>query len=250
MAVHEVAATLASFSGSAAVALLFAWTDWHGSMLGWSALGVVAIVAFLFVGDPDGDSRRGRGRREAVPFDAKLLFSILVYATGTMLVLGLVSMLSLIMVRAWGIDQSHAASVIGYSRLAGLGGVAIVGLLADRWGHSRVLLTLQGVALVGLVTMSLDGFGPLFVGGVLLLAVGASGNITLIPVLVAEAYPASQRERIMAYSTGPGGIVGMVAAPALFGMMLDAGIPSGPIVAAAAMAVFSIVLTARVFKTG
>lgn len=249
MSVHELAATLGSFSGSAAVALLLAWTDWHGAILGWSALGVLAVVAFMFVQDPEGDRHRRRAAREPVPFDLRLLCGIFVYGTGTMLVMGLVSMLALIMVRAWGIDQVQAASVLGYSRLAGLIGVAVVGFLAERWGHSRVLLMLQGVALTGLVIMSLDGFGPLFVGGVLLLAVGASGYITLIPVVVAESFPVAQRERVMAYSTGPGGIFGIVAAPALFGVMLDAGLASGPIVVAAAMTGVSMVLAGRIFRT-
>ncbi len=248
MSVHELAATLASFVGSAAVALLLAWTDWHGSILGWCVLGILAMVAFLFVQDPEGDFRRGRAAREPVPFDLRLLCGILVYGTGTMLVMGLVSMLALIMVRAWGIDQAQTASVLGYSRLAGLIGVAVVGFLANRWGHSRVLLMLQAIALTGLVIMSLDGFGPLFVGGVLLLAVGASGYITLIPVVVAEAFPASQRESVMAYSTGPGGILGIVAAPALFGVMLDAGLASGPIVFAAAMTGVSMLLAGRIFR--
>ncbi|HEX2987894.1 MAG TPA: MFS transporter, partial [Chloroflexota bacterium] len=248
MSVHELAATLASFIGSAAVALLLAWTDWHGSILAWCVVGVLATVAFVAVRDPEGDRRHVEKVREHVPVDFRLFCAVFSYGIGTMLVMGLVSMLALIMVRAQGLDQVHAASVLGYTRLAGLLGVVAVALLADRLGHVRVLMGLQMVALAGLVLMSLDGFGLVFVAGVVLLAVGASGNITLNPVVIAEAFPSGQRERVMAYATGPGALLGTVVAPALFGVMLDAGLSTGPVLFAAGATLVAIFLTGRIAR--
>jgi len=230
MSIHEVAATLGSFSGSAVVAVILLWTDWHGSIRAWAVVGGLALLAFFMVRDASGDGR-ARTSARPVPLDGKLVASILSYGIGTILVTGLISMLPLILVRAWGLGQSEAASLVGGSRLAGLVGVLIAGFLGDRLGHARVLLGLQTLCLLGGAAMSVDGYGPLFKAGVLLLAVGASGNITLSPVVVTAAYPPEEREMAMAMTSGLGGFLGMVASPALFGALLDLGMGGGPIVA-------------------
>lgn len=245
MAIHELAATLASFSGSSYVAIILSRTDWRGSILLWIAVGVMALLIFVPVQDRDGKAAR-HGPSEPLPKGRLLVYSLVAYSVGTMLVMGLISVLPLIMVRGWGIDQAHAASVVGYTRLAGLVGVVAVGLFADRWGHSRVLIGLLSLCLVGGVAMSLDGYGPLFVGGMLLVAAGAAGNIGLLPLVIAEAFLPSQRERVLSVAGGVGGILGMVASPALFGVLLDAGLPSGPILVAAAGAFLAILATAGI----
>ena len=245
VSIHEVFATVASFSGSSAVAVLLLWTDWHGSLLVWSGIGVVALIAFAVVRDPGGEAiRRGAGRQ--VPLDGTVVYSVLAYGIGTILVTGLISMLPLILVRSWGLDQVQAASVVGGTRLAGLVGVVIAGLVADRWGHGRVLFALQILCLIGAAAMSLDGYGPLFQAGMLVLAVGASGNIALVPVVIVAAYHPAQRERAMAVTSGVGGLLGMVVTPALFGVLLDQGMGAGPIVASSLAAVVMILATRRI----
>ncbi len=245
LAVHEVAATVGSFSGSAALALILLWTDWHGSLLLWCGVGVLALIGFLLVKDPGGEMGHRSGSQR-VELNVALVNSTVSYGVGTMLVMGLVSMLPLIMVRAWGLDQTAAATVVGNTRLAGLVGVLIAGLIADRWGHGRVLLALQLLCLIGAVAMSLDGFGLLFETGMMVLAAGASGNITLVPVVVTAAFPPAQRERAMAIASGVGGFLGMVAAPALFGFLLDLGLGTGPLIVAAAATVAMILATNRI----
>lgn len=242
MAIHEVAATAASFSGSAALTLILIWTDWHGSLLLWCIVGVAATLGFLAVQDPDG-SRHQRHSRESVPLSAKLFFTLFIWSVGTMLVMGLISILPLVMVRAWGLSQAEAATVVGYTRLAGLAGVALVGFGADRIGHSRTLVILQAFCLAGLLAMAPFGYGPLFIVGVLLLAAGASGNIGLLPMVVADAYPQNQKERSLALASGAGGLLGMVVSPALFGAMLDVGLPTGPLWFAAGATATAILFT-------
>jgi MFS family permease len=244
VAVHEVAATLGSFSGSAVVAVILLWTDWQGSLRLWAVVGLLAMLSFVLVADEKGGSA-GRDGTSTVRMDGRLAASVLSYGIGTILVTGLISMLPLILVRVWGLEQAHAASLVGGTRLAGLLGVLIAGLAADRWGHARVLLGLQALCLIGGVAMSLGGFGPLFEMGVLVLAVGASGNIVLVPVVVTAAYPLGQRERAMAMTSGMGGFLGMVATPALFGILLDQGYGTGPIIATTISAAIMILATRR-----
>lgn len=244
IAIHELAATLGSFSGSVVVALMLVWTDWRGSILTWCLVGVAAVAGLVPLKDPEG-ARRAGVERQSVPFDLRMLYSVAVFAVGTMIVMGLVSMLPLIMVRAWGMNQAEAASMVGSTRLAGLLGVALVAFAADRVGHPRLLVAFQALALAGTAAMSLGGTGPMTFAGILLLAVGASGDIALLPLVIAEAYPIRQRERALAVATGPGGILGMVVAPALFGVMLDLGAATGPIVFTMFAVVLSVVATLR-----
>ncbi|MGE5619359.1 MAG: MFS transporter [Sphingomonadaceae bacterium] len=247
LSVHELAATLGSYAGSAAVAVVLLWTDWRGSVLAWCAIGVAALLSLILLKDPGGEKRhQGEGARVSV--DATVVYSVISYGVGTILVMGLISMLPLILVRTWGLDQAEAASVVGNSRLAGLAGVIVAGLVADRWGHRRVLFGLQLLCVVGGAAMSVDGYGPLFEAGMMVLAAGASGNITLVPVVVAEAYPPAQRVRAMAVASGVGGLLGMVAAPALFGVLLDVGLGAGPIVASTVAAIGMILATNRIAR--
>lgn len=247
MAFHEFSATLASFSGSAAVAVLLVWFDWHGSILLWCAVGVLATLVFLPVRDERGQARR-RGAAESIPVDPLLAYSTFAYGVGTVLVMGLISVLPLIMVRGWGLEQAHAASVVGNTRLAGLVGVAAVGLVADRWGHRRVLVALLMLSMVGCLAMSVGGYGPLFVPGMLLLAAGAAGSITLLPLVIAEAYPRGQRERALAVAGGFGGLLGLAAAPAFFGFLLDAGTAEGPVLISSLLALLAVLATLRIAR--
>lgn len=243
LAVHETAATLGSFGGSAFVGAVLAAIDWRGSVLVWCAVGVSAIVAFAFVGDEEGAGRLP-ARRGAVVLSRPVMLSAVTYGVGTILVSGLVSVLPLVMVRGWALDQSYAANVIGYTRLAGLAGVLAAGLLADRLGHQRVLLVLQCLSVAGALIMS-AGSGPLLVPGMAMMAVGASGNIALLPMVLAAAFGPAARERALAFSIGIGGFSGMVITPAIFGAMVDAALPSGPMLLTAVAAMGMILATRR-----
>ena len=245
MAFHEGAATLASFCGSLFVAVMLAWTDWRASVLAWCAVGVLALVAFAAV-PVRVRAHTGRSGPESVPLGLPLVYSSFAYAAGTIMVFGLISVLPLILVRGWGLGQTDAASVVGYTRLAGLIGVLAVALEGDRLGHTRVTLCLQTLSLIGAVAMSLDGYGLTFLVGMMVLAAGATGTITTLPLVIAGAYLGEQRERAMAVASGVGGLLGMVAAPALFGAFVDAQMATGPIVFAAMATLLAILATCRI----
>jgi MFS family permease len=244
LAIHEVAATLGAFGGSAFVAVSLPRTDWRGSFLAWCLVGIVATAIFAAVKDERGKGRVAIQMRPA-RFSRSLVLGSACYAVSSILLIGLISVLPLIMVRGWGLDQAYAASVTGYTRLAGLIGVFAAGLLADRLGHHKVILVLQVMAAVGVAAMA-AGYGPLFLPGLVITAIGASGNIVLVPVLVMASFAPSQREQSFAVCTGFGGLTALVLSPALFGAMLDAGLPTGPMIFAAALALLLPVLTSRI----
>ncbi|MGE5618430.1 MAG: MFS transporter [Sphingomonadaceae bacterium] len=245
MAVHELAGTLGSFSGSTFVAVMLFWTDWRGTLLMAGLVGAAAVVAFARVRDSGGQAVK-RGSRGRVPLDLRLVYSATIHASVSILLMGLISVLPLIMVRAWGLSQADAASVIGYTRLAGLLAVLMVGLKGDRWGHSRMLRMFQLLSLAGTSVMSLNGYGPLFLAGVLVLAVGAVGTVSLQPLIIAGAYPQDQREQALASANSVGGLVGMVGAPALFGALMDLGLTTAPIVLSVATTLVAILVTGRI----
>ena len=245
MVEHEVAASLGNFAGAMFVALALAWAGWHGSILAWCGVGALAFIAFTRVQDsPSSTAQRSTDQRVAL--GRTLVYSVVSYAATTILLVGLISVLPLILVKAWGLSQSEAASVVGYTRLASLLGVAFVGLTARRWGSTRTTVALQVVGLLGCVAMSLDGFSPLFVIGVIVVAAGASGSVTLLPLVIAGGFRPAQRDRAMAMSTGVGGFLGMAVAPAIFGALLDAGLPSGPMLLSAAGMLAAIPATLRI----
>ena len=245
LSLHEIAATAASFTGASSLALILLWTDWQGSLRGWCGVGLLALLAFAMVRD-DGLMTEGRSSPvRSVPFDWRLIRVCVTYGVSTLLVMGLISMLPLIMVRAWGVDQAEAASVVGSTRLAGALGVIAVGLLGDRWGHIRVLIGLQSLCVIGLLIMSLGGYGSLFSLGLVTLAAGASGYVGLAPALVAAPYPATQKEQAMVVANAVGGFMGLVIAPALFGVLIDLELATGPLLLALAAAVVSMVVTSR-----
>jgi len=243
---HEASATLATFGGSAVVALFLLWTDWRGAILVWTLVGVLAALAFGLGRDAGGDKTRHAAGAQ-IPLDFRIVLSVFVYGVGVLLVTGLISLLPLIMVRAWGLGESEAAVILGYTRLAGFAGVVLVGMVADRWGHCRVLVGLQLLGMVGCLAMSVGGFGLQFLVGTVVLAAGASGNIALLPAATAAAFEPAQRERAMAISNSMGGVIGMVGSPALFGVMMDAGYATGPILFSAAAALLAALATIRLY---
>lgn len=242
MSVQEVFAALASFGGSAYVAVALLWMDWASALLAWCVVGVAAVIVFSRVRS-EGESHRVRASAHPVPLGFTLAGSILANVAATILLAGLIGVLPLIMVNAWGVELASAASLIGYTRLAGLAGVVIAGLRADRWGHRRTLYAFQMVSLLGISTMAVAGYGPLFVAGLVAVAAGASGGITLLPIVIASAFSPQQRERALATTSGVGGLIGMVVSPALFGVMLDVGWVIGPMVVSAGAALLAIVAT-------
>jgi MFS family permease len=246
LALHEASATFGTFGGSAVVALFLLWTDWRGAILVWTLVGVLAALAFGLGKDAGGDKTR-HATGAPIPLDFRIVLSVFVYGAGVLIVTGLISVLPLIMVRAWGLGQSEAAVILGYTRLAGFAGVILVGMVADRWGHCRVLVGLQLLGAIGCITMSFGGFGLQFLLGTVVLAVGASGNIALLPAATAAAFEPAQRERAMAISNSMGGIIGMVGSPALFGMMMDAGYATGPILVSGVVALLAALATVRLY---
>lgn len=242
LSIHEVAATLASFGGSAFVAAGLSVTGWRETVLAWCIVCVLALLAFSFA-RIGGVKRAERRRAGAIGLSRVLVLGTVAYGIGMVLIGGLISVLPLIMVRGWGLDQSYAASIVANTRLAGLLGVAAAGLLADRFGYQRILLVLQLLTVVGTAVMSVVGPGDSFLWATAVLAVGASGNIVLIPVAVTSAFLPVQRERAMAVCAGVGGLTGMVLAPAFFGVLVDAGLPAAPMILASVGAVGMIVAT-------
>lgn len=244
MSFHEASASLGNFGGPSYVALTLAWIHWHGAILAWTAFGVLALVAVVAMQE-DGPRESRRGVGDPVPLDRRLVYSATAFGAVTIVLVGLISLLPLIMVRAWGLDPAYAASIIAYARLVGLGGVAIVGLGADRWGHLRVAMGLQALSLAGGVVMAVSGFGIPFLVGLAVVAVGTSGTITILPLVIAGVYDRTQRDRGMAMASGAGGLVGMVVCPPLFGVLLDSGFASGPILLAVAASLLGILATAK-----
>ena len=80
--------------------------------------------------------------------------------------------------------------------------------------------------------MAINGYGSSFLVGVVAVAIAASGMVTVLPAVIANAYPVEQREQALGVSIALGSLLGSAAAPALFGILVDLNMPNGPMVVA------------------
>jgi MFS family permease len=160
IAVHETAAALASFAGAAFIGVSLGWFGWRTALLLFCVVGVVALLVFTRL--QDRESRMMAGTREPVPIDRTLAFSCIAFTACNMMNAGLISVLPLIMVRAWAIDPGYAAWTLGWAKLANMAGVLVAGARADTWGQGRVLRWSQILTIAGCLAMSVGGFGPSF----------------------------------------------------------------------------------------
>ncbi|WCL53349.1 MFS transporter [Gimibacter soli] len=123
-----------------------------------------------------------------------------------------------------GFDPATAAGVASASNLAGIAGGALAGMLASRFGLARVI-----VAVLGGTAFSIALFGQAVppLGLVTLLACLAGffvmAGMSLLYALIGTAFAPAER------ATGAGLVIGVgrggaVLAPALAGLMFDAGV--------------------------
>jgi MFS family permease len=241
MGVHELMATVGYLSGSAYVAFALPALDWRQATLAWTAVGLVATLAFAFLRD-EAAGNRPRAVGTPLRLDGTLGACVAIFATNQMLLTGMIAVLPLIMVNAWGVGQAEAAAVVSSSRLAGPVGIAIAGAFGDRWGPARVVAALFALAVATTGAMAALPYGPGFIAAVFGVNVAASGAIVLISVVVAQVYPGRERERALGVTAGVAGIIGLAVLPTAFGYLVERGLTTAPFVVAALAALASIYL--------
>ncbi len=234
----------AAIAGMVAVA----FTGLGGWRVAMAAIGAVcmasSIVALVFlrdVADPDAAADEQQPRANplsllSAPFRLGTLMLWLVFISMLTISYCLSSWLPLLLVRI-GYDNAFAAVALSIFSFGGIAASLCVGLLIDRFGAQRVLVTLLLIsAVLFLVTGATIGFASALALQALLalcgfFALGAYGGVN---VVLANFYPYRLR------STGIGwaksvGRVGTIAAPVFIGLQLEAGLAETTILASFAV---------------
>ncbi len=239
MSLHEVAASAGNVAGPATVVLALPTLTWRQATIGWLLVGIVAFLAFALLRDapaPKHEVANGRALR----FDGTLAASVSALGINQLLIGGLIAVLPLILVNAWGVGQGEAAGLVGAARLAGLVGIGLAGAFGDRLGAARLCRHFFLLAVVCTAVMALASYGPLFALAVFGLNTAASGAIMLLTIVVAQVYPGPERERALGVTTGVAGLSSLVVAPAVLGSLIEQGLAQAPFAISAACALSAV----------
>jgi NNP family nitrate/nitrite transporter-like MFS transporter len=149
IAIHELAPNLSFVAAPLVSEALLVWLSWRGVLVCLGVISVLLGVAFARFG------RGGDFPGEPPSFTAfKVLFRepsfwimIFLFSLGIGGTLGIYAMLPLYLVMEQGIDRNWANTLIGLSRISGLGMAFLAGWANDRMGPKlalRVVLLLTG----------------------------------------------------------------------------------------------------------
>jgi MFS transporter, AAHS family, 4-hydroxybenzoate transporter len=218
------------------VAAVFAGMGgWRGAMVAvGAACGVAAVVAWIWLRVPDGVVRDDADASGATPRTLAIFSPQLLLGT-LMLWLLFICMLTIsYCLNSWlptllvdvGRDRSFAALSVSIFSLGGIIAALGVGVLIDRWGASRTLISFVVIATVLLfVTGQLLASAP---GAVLMVLLAVCGFFVLgayggVNVVLASFYPQHVRAVGIGWSKSIGRI-GTVVAPVLIGLALSLGV--------------------------
>lgn len=237
MSLHELAAMVGIMVGPLYASLAIKHLYWKDALLSGAAFTVFCVALVLMIQE----SATGATARQSaarVPIDRKLFAFALTIGSAFVMLAGLISVFPLLMVQKFLVDPSFAASYVGFTRILGLGGPVLSGILANRLGPHRSLYLMLGVCGVCLVVMSVSGFNLGFTAALLLMTLIAAGTTPLLYGMVAEAYLPEQKDRAFSLVLGLAQFFGMVGAPMVFGYLIGQ-FPAGVTFAVAAAAVFA-----------
>ena len=224
IAVHELAPNLGFVAAPLLSELLLLWFSWRTIL---AVLGVLSIVLGLVYAS---GSFGGRFPGKAPSLEAfrplvrqrSFWIMMVLFSLGIGGSFGVFTMLPLYLVTEQGFDRGWANTLVGLSRISGVGMAFVAGWAVDRFGHKRTLetvLLLTGVATVLLGTLS----GPSLVAMVfvqpLLAVCFFPAGFAALSLLSAE----STRNLAVSLTIPAAFIVGGGAIPILIGAMGDAG---------------------------
>jgi NNP family nitrate/nitrite transporter-like MFS transporter len=224
IAIHELAPNLGFVTAPLLSEMLLLWFSWHTIL---AVLGIFSIVLGLTYAF---GSFGGRFPGKAPSLEAfrplirqrSFWIMMALFSLGIGGSFGIFTMLPLYLVKEQGFDQGWANSLVGLSRISGVGMAFAAGWAVDRFGHKHTLvsvLLLTGVTTVLLGTVT----GPSLVIMVFLQPLLA---VCFFPAgFAALALLSSESTRNLAVSlTIPAAfILGGGAIPILIGAMGDAG---------------------------
>jgi FSR family fosmidomycin resistance protein-like MFS transporter len=250
---HTFCGMVGSAAAPGAVLVMHAMYGWRGAFLGAAVLGVLAALALVFTRTGEPYHAASKPAASAGPTDwrmlltAPILMNFLFYTIYAFGSFGLQNFSVVTLGQLYGTSPATAnAALTGYLLLSATG-VLIGGWLAGRSGNHR-LLAAVGLGPTVLATVLI---GSVDLGALLLVLVmslsGLCGGIVMPSrdMIVREVTPPGSFGKVFAFVTTGYHVAG-IAAPLLFGAVLDHGAASSIFFMTAAFTVLSIVAVACV----
>lgn len=218
--IHEQAPIIGIVLGPLFVYVMLPHLDWEYIILTWGIIGIFAILFFLRIPDRlAAGNAPGRRGKSGCKFDAGFICYSIAGTSQFMMMMGLVSVLPLLLVNAWGKEPSFAASYVGLTRLTGVIGLPIAGAVSDRFGRLNILLSQMGIVFVCLPLMAVCGYGDVFTLAWVLMTFAVSGAPTVLFSSISEYYP-EVKDKMLGAISGISSLLGLVAAPAAFAYLI------------------------------
>ena len=222
LAIHELAPNLSFVLAPLVAEIVLYWYSWRTvfMILGFAAF-MLAVVFARF-------GRGGDFRGESFKFDSfRLIFTnrafwimVVLFSLGISSTLGIYTMLPLYLVTDHGMDRNWANTLIGLSKIAGVGMALVGGWATDRFGPQRILR----------IVFVLTGMLTLFIG--LAPQTWVATAIFLQPIMAVCFFPAGFAALSLVSSAGERNLtvsltipmaflIGGGAVPALIGFIGD-----------------------------
>lgn len=212
---HESAAPTGQSLGPVSTALLAAILPLENVFLIWALASLVAGVLLTFIA-PQTNPLTEQAKIDAKLMGAKRLIAIILVTVGMLIGnLGVVQIIPLYLVDVAGLEKSSAGTIVGLSRLLGLAGQPVGGILSDRYGRIRVIGVLT---ILSFLSTAYIAYAPFNIFYVIFLAIQATATAMYFPVIYAliseeaRAYTSVQISKVL-FTSG-------MAGPVLTGFMM------------------------------
>lgn len=224
IAIHELAPNLGFVAAPLLSEMLLLWFSWRAIL---AAFGIFSIVLGLIYAS-GGFGGRFPGKAPSLeafkPLVRQRSFWIMMvlFSLGIGGSFGVFTMLPLYLVTEQGFDRGWANTLVGLSRISGVGMAFVAGWAADRFGHKRTIATvllLTGVTTVLLGTVSGHSLVAMVFVQPLLAVCFFPAGFAALSSLSTE----STRNLVVSLTIPASFIVGGGAIPILIGAMGDAG---------------------------
>ncbi len=247
---HSFAGMMGAAVGPAAILLLYAMFGWRGAFIGSMSLTWLSAAVMLI--EPDDGGVAGAGRKPAAdagPGSLRLLASppilvnFLFFVFLAFVSIGITNYLVVALQALHGTGFASANTALSAFLLMTAAGVMTAGLLVNRIKRHAVLaaagmtIFAAGAAAIGLTDLGDAGF--IAVAGVIGFASGATYPSR--DMLVRDVTPPGAFGKVFGFVTSGFNVAG-IAAPFIYGPLMDHGMPGAVFLSVAAGALFTVVM--------
>ena len=206
--IHESAAPTGQTLGPIIVVLLVSSFGLEYAFLIWSSLVLLTGLAISLVASPTNPLVE-QAKVDAKLMSRKRIFIIIIVTTGLLIGnLGIIQIIPLYLVDVAGLDKAFAGVIVGVSRIMGLIGQPLAGVLSDKYGRVPMIIILTILTFISTAYIAYAPYNIIYILFLILQATCTAMYFTVIYALLSEeagAYASIQISKILFISglSGP-----------------------------------------------